>query len=70
MKRWTLFLAVLCLGIGSGCAAHQKGVMLLVDPSCLTAPIELTGCDLLDTHCKHAKIQYRKGCERIRLTNQ
>lgn len=66
MKLWTLFLAVLCSGIGLGCAPKRVTTNLVIELHCLTAPVELRNCDLSDPpRCKQSKITYRKGCERV-----
>jgi hypothetical protein len=71
--------ALLALGAAcSGCAAKHNqagGVTLLVDPPCITQPLELTGCaaSMDPPKCRRVKVVFRKGCERINaapITNE
>jgi hypothetical protein len=56
----------------SGCAAKRiAGVNYIVPASCLTAPVELVGCNQENPpRCHHSVTKYRKGCEQIELSKE
>jgi hypothetical protein len=54
----------------TGCAVRGPAAFrTTVNPSCLTAPVELQDCNFSSgaAQCKVIKLKYRKGCEQIQL---
>jgi hypothetical protein len=63
-------LAVIASLVFTGCAVRgPSAYRTTVNPSCLTAPVELQDCDFSTgaAKCKIVKLQYRKGCEQIQI---
>lgn len=66
-KGWTVIASLLIL---TGCAARGPAVFrTMLNPNCLTAPVELQDCDFSSgaAQCKTVKLKYRKGCEQIQV---
>jgi hypothetical protein len=66
MKLLPIQIVVLALGLTSY-AGENRRTDLVIEQSCLIAPVVLVDCDLRTDppQCHKAKITYRKGCERI-----
>jgi hypothetical protein len=68
--KCTGLLTVIASLMFTGCAVRGPSAFrTTVNPSCLTAPVELQGCDFSSgaATCKIVKLQYRKGCEQIQV---
>lgn len=61
---------LLSLCILTGCAARMTGgFRTIVSPSCLTAPLVMKDCTMVNglTQCRTIEVKYRPGCALIQV---